>query len=404
MRILMDGSTLIGGGYSHLRQMMHELPPMLDGDECYLLVPPHILNRLKPELEERFAKQPELLKLIHWITYPEQGAGLPKLFWRSFLYIPFLLKKHRIDVLASLTGFGTWIRSCPELLLIRNTLFFCPTAKAQLEQRGIPEPFRIKFGYWTSIISIMMTNTAMFPTDNIKDMVNKVYNLKRKRTEVLHYGVNTEWFEREPDPDEEMPPILARIAAWKEEGYQILLHVSSYAFHKNVEVVLEALPKVLASGVKLKWVTTLDKNRAAPQYHEAFDALMKRAKELGLADTLIASGHIPHPQIPSLFKAADVFVFPSYTESFGQPMLEAMAASLPVVASDIAVCRELGQDAFAYFETFDADDCARVLTEVMQDPNRMKRMSAASSERIKAFSWHDYTRSFLRSLRDLVPR
>ena len=65
------------------------------------------------------------------------------------------------------------------------------------------------------------------------------------------------------------------------------------------------------------------------------ERLKSRARDLGMGDKVVFTGSVPQSRLPAYYSAADVFVLPSYTESFGLAALEAMACGTPVVASRV---------------------------------------------------------------------
>ncbi|HYE72551.1 MAG TPA: glycosyltransferase, partial [Blastocatellia bacterium] len=95
--------------------------------------------------------------------------------------------------------------------------------------------------------------------------------------------------------------------------------------------------------------------------------------------------------LPEIYRSSDIFVFPSYTESFGLPLVEAMASGLPIVASDVPVNRELCGDAAIYFSVFDAEDCARAIQLIAEDSGLRCRLREASLKRAKDFTWERHT-------------
>jgi glycosyltransferase involved in cell wall biosynthesis len=138
----------------------------------------------------------------------------------------------------------------------------------------------------------------------------------------------------------------------------------------------------------LTLVTTTSREQTSDK--DEYDALQERAAELGVDDHWVELGYVPHRELPSLYRTADMYAFPSFTESFGHSMVEAMASGLPVVASDKAVHREVCEGAAAYFDTFDAVDCADTICDVLDDKEQRAAMRQAAMCRVHHFSWEQY--------------
>jgi glycosyltransferase involved in cell wall biosynthesis len=191
------------------------------------------------------------------------------------------------------------------------------------------------------------------------------------------------------------------MSAWRSQGIRVLLNVSTYAIHKNIETVVEALPTLKRRGSQVKFVNTMSREQTSDKTE--YDALARRASELGLSKTIVEAGYLPHDQIHHLYRNADVFVFPSFTESFGHPLVEAMAAGLPVVASDTAVNRELCEDAALYFDVFDPGHLADRIASVFHDAEDQDLLSTRSLQRSHAFSWRTYVERLLALFDNLAP-
>ena len=99
-------------------------------------------------------------------------------------------------------------------------------------------------------------------------------------------------------------------------------------------------------------------------------------------------GNVPYAEVPAWYRGASLFVFPSYLETFGHPLLEAMAADVPVLAADIAVSREVAGDAARYFDPTDVDALAREMARGVDDDALRSRLVAScrisDSRRIQA--------------------
>ena len=78
-------------------------------------------------------------------------------------------------------------------------------------------------------------------------------------------------------------------------------------------------------------------------------------------------GAVPYSLLHQVYRECDIYVTPAYAESFAHPLVEGMASGSPIVASDLAVHREICQDAAIYFQRFSpaelADQICRVAAE-----------------------------------------
>ncbi|PYX70212.1 MAG: hypothetical protein DMG78_19550 [Acidobacteria bacterium] len=132
------------------------------------------------------------------------------------------------------------------------------------------------------------------------------------------------------------------------------------------------------------------------------DATRDLVKNLGVSDIVMELGAIPYHNLHRLYASADVYISPAYTETFAHPLVEAMASGVPVVASDIAVHREICGDAAVYFERFSPDALAACVMQIAE-PSEMRRQRVADGlERVGDFSWKTHVEQILELSRELL--
>ena len=107
----------------------------------------------------------------------------------------------------------------------------------------------------------------------------------------------------------------------------------------------------------------------------------------GLGARVLLLGYAPAEQLPVLYNAASVFLFPSFEEGFGLPVLEAMAYGLPVVASQTSSLPEVGGDAALYVDPHDPEDIARKVAMAVEDERQRRLMIELGLARTKMFNW-----------------
>ena len=177
----------------------------------------------------------------------------------------------------------------------------------------------------------------------------------------------------------------------------------------DVELFASAVPASLPEGRRILFVNRLDPRKGFPVMVEAFGRLAERRNDLLLvvagdgpdraaidrlpAETrarVVMLGNVPHEELPPYHAAAEVFCSPATgRESFGIVLVEAMAAGVPVVATDIPGYREVvrhGLDGMLV-PPRDPGALSRAIAEVLDDADAAKRFGEAGRSRAKRYSW-----------------
>ena len=119
----------------------------------------------------------------------------------------------------------------------------------------------------------------------------------------------------------------------------------------------------------------------------------KSQKDLGLIDKyglqedVILTGFVPDGDVPAFYNLADLFVFPSFYEGFGIPMLEAMACGCPVVTSNQGAQKEIAGGAAMLVDPYQTDDIAKGVIDVLSDDVMRQELIQKGFERAKSFTW-----------------
>lgn len=171
---------------------------------------------------------------------------------------------------------------------------------------------------------------------------------------------------------------------------QFVLCLSGFDVRKNLKQLIHAYTFVaLAEGDAIPLVIA----GKEPVWDDAmFPNLRTYAAELGLTDNLQWIGAVDEADKPSLYRLADVFVFPTLYEGFGLPVLEAMACGTPVIANDIPVMNEIAGDAAYLVKAGDARSMGGAILALLgQAPLRETQISRGLG-RVTNFSWRKTAR------------
>lgn len=191
--------------------------------------------------------------------------------------------------------------------------------------------------------------------------------------DVAHLGIETERIVVAPLGVRELPP--AERATAPPPGY--LLTVGESSPRKRLSLVLEALAR-LDAGPRL----VMAGPPAADERHLASLVADRR-----LGERVMRIGAVTDAELAALYAGAVALCFPSASEGFGLPVLEAMAAGVPVIAADLPVLREVAGDAALFVGRADADAWAQAIESVLGDPALRDRLAEEGRRRAGEFTW-----------------
>jgi glycosyltransferase-like protein len=169
----------------------------------------------------------------------------------------------------------------------------------------------------------------------------------------------------------------------------LFLTVGGVEPRKGSLELVEALSKVRAR-VRPAPVLAVVGGHSFRDYTAYADGVRRRAAELGVAfgDAIVQLGTVTHDELPGWYHAADGFVFPSVKEGWGLVLLEAMAAGLPVVTSDIPVFREFLTDEDALLvPPRDPEALAGAMVTVACDPGLRRGLARRGPLVAARFTW-----------------
>ncbi|GAB3510044.1 hypothetical protein GCM10027341_47900 [Spirosoma knui] len=141
---------------------------------------------------------------------------------------------------------------------------------------------------------------------------------------------------------------------------------------------------------------------AGPDNHPYAEHIREQAQKLGTSDRLIMPGAVDEQTKSWLYAHCEAFLFPSLSEGFGLPVVEAMSFGKPVFISDLTSLPEVGGKEAYYFESFDPESMAQTvhdgLNDFGQNPLREQRLR----KRAASFSWPNVAGEYWKLYQTLV--
>jgi glycosyltransferase involved in cell wall biosynthesis len=157
----------------------------------------------------------------------------------------------------------------------------------------------------------------------------------------------------------------------------IVFGVSKHGINKEFDLLVRAMPFLDA---RLVLTGTPDES---PWARRSADL----ALQLGVAERVCFAGDLPNRVVAETMQRARLVVFPTWCESFGLPLAEALAMGAPAVAANIPACREVGGDAARYYTPGDPVSLRETIQELLLQPEQTDELARAARERGKSFLW-----------------
>jgi glycosyltransferase involved in cell wall biosynthesis len=365
-----------GGGLTYVRNLIPELERRSDVSTTVLL-PAALRAEFAPSANVDFCE-----------CTPKRGFGR---YWSEQTLLPRIITKSGANILLSTGNFALWRSPVPQILLSRNALYLSQDFYRDLRQRRDLRLWldtRIKGALARR--SIRTADCTIAPTSAFAaDLACWV----DKPVRGLHHGFDAEHFFR----DNNSLPLDTRQQLEHAEGCLKLLFVSHYNYYRNFETLLRALPllrdRLAPRHVRLVLTCKLESG-ANPGAYKA-DGAANLARQLRVETLVIQLGAVPYRALHHVYRACDVYVTPAYAESFAHPLVEAMASGLPVVASDIAVHREICGGAARYFQSHSPEDAASAICETIDSSEVRSQQCEIGRLRAEEFSWRKHVDALL---------
>jgi glycosyltransferase involved in cell wall biosynthesis len=356
-RYFIDASMIRGGGgFTHLVNVMPELARMAPedtfrvvcGDERVLSALPKL-----PNLEVEYLGEMRLRDRVRF-TYSEASRRAAE--WGADLYF-------------SASEMTPLVAPCPMVAAFQNPNVFDLGANYKLPWK---QHLRLRILNTIARISARLCERVVFVSEDSANWMGEAAGLpEEKRTPIVH-GIDTDLW-RKP---------AAATNASHQRPY--ILSVSSIYPYKNYVRLIEAYALMAKTRSDIPDLVIVGDNQ-----DDDYLARMEEAREATgeLAEQIHIIGEVPYSEIQSWYHGAELFVFPSHLETFGIPMIEAMAADLPIVAADIPVFREIAEDAAFYVDPFEPASIASGMDAALFQADAAETLVKRGRERLKEFTW-----------------
>ena len=374
LRVLINAtSARLGGGITVLQHLLPALLAEDSGRNRYLVTAlPEVAARIDPHHPR-----------CELIVPPLARPGL-RLVWEQ-LALP--ARAFGADVLFSPANIAVALAPIPQILMVQNAAPFDREVVARARGRGSAARLRILRGL--GLASARVVRKVVFLSEHARSTIAPQMHLSPERTCCVNLGRDPHFA---PSARARAAPLLERLGL----GGSYLLTVSQLYFYKNLIELIEgfalALPR-LAPGTLL----AIAGAEPEPEYAAAVRAAIAR---LGLTQSVRLLGQVAYDDLPPLYAAAQLFVFPSTCESFPNILVEALASGAPTLASKLGPMPEIAGDGALYFDPYDPADIANKIVQLSVDEPLREALGKRGLERSAHYSWAQTARGLLSALEE----
>ena len=357
-----------GGGVTYLHNML----PLMAANE-----------RLDVHICMHEDQEDVLPSHLDGITYHLKNfrRGFWRVLVREQFDIPRLARRLNVDATFSPANYGP-ILAPNHVIMIRNAV-----------NVGFIERRPVKLGYWAllyfaTLISLLTSKSAVAVSEYAKNVIVGAFlGTLGERISVVPHGVDDAYRRGVDDAYRRGVDDAYRMVAPDVGDEGFLLAVSDIYVQKNFTNLLKAL-------VILRWDFPDIRLKIAgkPVDADYFDGLKRFIKAQDLDANVEFLGHVTSDALRDLYVGCRVFVFPSTVETFGNPLVEAMACGAAIACSNTAAMPEVLGDAGQYFDPHNPEQIAVCIRRLMTDETRRREMSRRATERAALYSWRQTER------------
>ncbi len=372
INLLTDDPENPSGAHWFWTRVIPEMAKRLEfGEELYLLVSP----KSRP-LHQGYGPG------VSYITYPWSNERRTPRTLSEHLYSPVRLPLSRIDVFNTLMA--------PIVNVSWSLVIHMKTIHAFTDP-GSLTPMARAYRQMNYPRSARLADAIIINSQYLRSEIGRYLTVDERKLKLIYEAVDHDLFKRG-----DASAARARVAEYGVTK-PFALFVSSLWQYKNCDGLLRAWALARAELGDRQLVIV-----GAGRDERYVALLHSLAADLGIAGDLVFVGGVPLEETVRFYQAADVFVYPSLNETFGLPILEAMACGSPVVTSDTSAMPETAGGAAVLSDPREPASIARAIVEAA-GPGR-DRLRDGGLRRAGEFTWGATGSSTLEVYREVAER
>lgn len=340
---------------------------------------------VKPDEDDQLIQESTNFKIIKL-----KGGFYP--LWEQ-IALPKAAAREKCDILHCTSNTAPIFTSIPVIDILHDIIYMEHSYMRILKGTGTPYQ---KFGniYRKMIVPRVVKRSCRITTVSHfeKNRIGEFFGIKGDpRLKAVYNGVGSHFM---PITDKSE---LLQIR----EKYHLPEHFFFFLGNtdpkKNTRGTLKAFSEYIKQTSATIHLVMLDYDRTE------LEKLLQEIGNPSLIERIVLTGYVANTDLPGIYSQCDLFLYPSLRESFGIPMLEAMACGAPVITSNTSSMPEVAGNAALLVDPFDAEDITAAMIKLMSDNQLKKDLIERGFLQAAKFSWKAMAEQVLEIYREVEP-
>ena len=367
------GAGCIGGMRTYLQDLVTHLPLVLPDVHVKLFTP-----NWSPAFNLPAGGSIEVVDCGNVPTWRPARA------WYEQTTLPGLMRHHKVDVWLGTNNTVPLRAPCPTIQIVQSLQYFTHPDVYSFARRAYLTTF-VPLGMRTAGAVIQLSEAS-------RQEVLKRFRVDPAKIRVIHHCLHDVF---PPGPQPGAADLVRRILGG---DFPYIFYLSAIYPYKNHARLIEAFARIHHDFPDHRLLIA-----GADSPELGRDALAAIAARFGIASKVVLAGRIPQEAVAPLYRGAQLMAMPTLDETFGLPVLEAMAFGCPVLTSNISAVAEVAGDAGLLVDPFSVDAMAAALASVLGSEPLRRDLAARGLARAAQFSRANMMAKFADVIRSLAP-
>lgn len=301
--------------------------------------------------------------------------------------LPDLCRQHKIDLLHATSNTAPVSLKIPLVVTIHDIIYL---EKWLLTSGTYYQRFGALYRRWN--VPRIAKNAAQIVTvsNYEKEKIQSKLKIPDKKIRTIYNACSNHFFSETSAEELETLKVKMNLPE------RFILFLGNTDPKKN-------LPNVLLSLAVLKKKNKLDFTLVMPDFgKENLLKLLRFQGNENLIENIMLTGYIPNNELPGLYKLSLLFLYPSLRESFGIPILEAMASGAPLICSNTSAIPEIAGEDACYVNPSNPEDIAEKIEEVLKNNSLRNQLVEYGYKRAAMFNWKKTANELLELYNEII--